>query len=75
MLPDTRAFTTYRALSQQHLGARLHRSPALQPELNDLSTPLNHELDHFKINPDAKKQLVRAGAAETDVERGSLNPI
>lgn len=65
MLAHTKAFATYRSLSQQHLDfAALVCTavPALKPELSDLTVPLNHVPDHFKVKPDTKKQLAKHAA-------------
>lgn len=66
MIPHTRAFTTYRDLSQQHLDFAVlvcTAVPALQPELRDVATPLKHAPDHFKANPGSKKHLVSCVAS------------
>jgi hypothetical protein len=76
MISHTSAFATYRALSQQHLDFAVlvcTAVPALQPELNDRTTPLKHAPDHFKLNPDTKKQLVKyATNYQTELARTNL---
>jgi len=79
MLAHTKAFATYRSLSQQHLDfAALVCTavPALKPELSDLTTPLNHAPDHFKVKPDTKKQLAKHAANyQSELARTNLITI
>jgi hypothetical protein len=65
MIAHTKAFATYRSLSQRHIDfAALVCTavPALKPELADPTTPLKHAPDHFKVKPDTKTQLAKHAA-------------
>lgn len=79
MIAHTKAFATYRSLSQQHLDfAALVCTavPALKPELIDLATPLINAPDHFKVKPDTKAQLVKHAAGyQSELARTSLITI
>jgi hypothetical protein len=62
MMGHTKAFATYRDLSQAHINfvvLACYAVPALRPEFSNLSTPLLHQPDHFKFNPESKRELAK----------------
>lgn len=67
MIAHTKAFATYRELSQAHLDFVVlvcYAVPALRPELTDLKTPILNKADHFKAknsNPSTQPAASQPG--------------